>query len=148
MTHHEPHHTGAEPGHERSDIRFRVVGALTIGIVALGLVGVVSSYLLFGYFSARATRADRPPSPVGDARPTPPGPRLQTDPYSDYARLRADEEAMLHSYDWVDRDLGLVRIPVERAMAVLAERGLPTPTPAPTPTPEPTPARTGRGARR
>ena len=39
--------------------------------------------------------------------------------------LRARDAAALHEYAWVDRDAGVVRIPIERAIAVLAERGLP-----------------------
>jgi DNA-binding GntR family transcriptional regulator len=40
--------------------------------------------------------------------------------------MLAAETAILHSYGWVDRDAGIVRIPIERAIEILAERGLPT----------------------
>jgi len=39
--------------------------------------------------------------------------------------MRADENKILSSYDWVDRDHGVVRIPIERAIEILADRGLP-----------------------
>jgi cytochrome c oxidase cbb3-type subunit III len=39
--------------------------------------------------------------------------------------MRATEDAVLHSYGWVDQAAGIVRIPIERAMELLAERGLP-----------------------
>ena len=47
--------------------------------------------------------------------------------------LRATEDASLTTYGWVDRDTGVVRIPIERAMDLLAERGLPTGPETPTP---------------
>ena len=31
---------------------------------------------------------------------------------------------MLHSYGWVDQQAGIVRIPIDRAMTLLTERGL------------------------
>ena len=35
------------------------------------------------------------------------------------------EEAALNSYGWVDKDAGIVKIPVDRAMEILAKKGLP-----------------------
>jgi hypothetical protein len=40
--------------------------------------------------------------------------------------VRAEEQEKLSSYGWVEPNAGVVRIPVERAMELLAERGLPT----------------------
>jgi hypothetical protein len=54
-----------------------------------------------------------------------PGPRLQIKAPLDLARLRAAEDLNLHSYGWIDRNLGTVRIPIDRAMQLLLERGLP-----------------------
>jgi hypothetical protein len=60
------------------------------------------------------------------------------------AEWRGKEAARLTSYGWVDKDAGVAHIPVERAMAVVAEQGLPvgepTETPTPTVAPTPTPA--------
>ena len=61
----------------------------------------------------------------------PPEPRLQLapghqiHPLDDLKRLRADEDALLHSYGWVDRNAGIVHIPIERAKELLVRRGLP-----------------------
>ena len=54
-----------------------------------------------------------------------PTPRLQDDDVRDMNMLRANEDKLLHGYMWLDKNNGAVRIPVERAMEVLAERGLP-----------------------
>jgi hypothetical protein len=41
------------------------------------------------------------------------------------ANLRAAEEADLDSYGWIDRNSGTVHIPIDRAMQLLLQRGLP-----------------------
>ena len=55
----------------------------------------------------------------------PPEPRLQTNPREDLRTLRAKEDELLGSYGWVDKNAGVVRIPIEDAMKLTVERGLP-----------------------
>jgi hypothetical protein len=55
----------------------------------------------------------------------PPGPRLQVRPQIDLATFRARENAILTTYAWVDKEHGIARIPVEEAMRLVAEQGLP-----------------------
>jgi hypothetical protein len=50
-----------------------------------------------------------------------PGPRLQVNDEADLAELRAEEAKKLQGYQWVDRKAGVVRIPVEQAMRLLAD---------------------------
>lgn len=52
-----------------------------------------------------------------------PEPRLQADPTADLRRFEAGQRARLTDYAWVDRTQGLVRIPIERAMALIAAQG-------------------------
>ncbi|HZU10260.1 MAG TPA: hypothetical protein VFA02_10195 [Pseudacidobacterium sp.] len=55
-----------------------------------------------------------------------PTPRLQGDDGDrDTADLHAREDLLLENYSWVDRSKGTVRIPIERAMELIAQRGLP-----------------------
>jgi hypothetical protein len=55
-----------------------------------------------------------------------PAPRLQTDDGDqDVADLHAREDLLLNHYSWVDASQGKVRIPIERAMELIAQRGLP-----------------------
>jgi hypothetical protein len=56
--------------------------------------------------------------------PPPPSPRLQVSPHADLARINASEDAQLDSFGWVDRDRQIARMPIDRAMQLLAERGL------------------------
>ena len=54
-----------------------------------------------------------------------PSPRLQVDPADDLAALRRAEDERLSSYGWIDRDRTTLHIPIDRAMALTAQRGLP-----------------------
>lgn len=55
-----------------------------------------------------------------------PRPNLQLNPHEDLLALRAREDEELTNYGWIDRKAGVVRIPIKRAMELIAERGLPT----------------------
>ncbi len=68
-------------------------------------------------------------------------------PPPNLSAFRAQEDALLASYGWVDKDLGRVRIPLAEAMRIVAERGLPSFLPTPPPAPAPT-APPGKGAAR
>jgi len=55
-----------------------------------------------------------------------PTPRLQTDDGNqEIADMHARESMLLDHYSWIDRGQGKVRIPIERAMELIAQRGLP-----------------------
>jgi len=53
------------------------------------------------------------------------GPRLQVDDERDLLEMHRMEEPKLHGYVWVNKDQHVVQIPVERAMEILVQRGLP-----------------------
>jgi hypothetical protein len=55
-----------------------------------------------------------------------PTPRLQTDDGNqEIAEMHAREDLLLNYYSWVDRSGGKVRIPIARAMEIIAKNGLP-----------------------
>jgi hypothetical protein len=62
-----------------------------------------------------------------------PSPQLEVDERSQLDKIRIDEAETLSTYDWVDQKAGTVRIPIDRAMDLLAQRGLPVRTQAPNP---------------
>jgi hypothetical protein len=84
-------------------------------------------YVLFGYFNSREQLQTAVEYPLAAAQGhrEPPEPRLQTTPRQDLADLRAKEDDMLTSYGWVDKNAGVVRIPIDAAMKLTLERGLP-----------------------
>ena len=55
-----------------------------------------------------------------------PQPRLETDERGQLDSIRIKEEETLNSYGWVDESAGVVHIPIQQAMQLLVEQGLPT----------------------
>jgi hypothetical protein len=129
-THTEPRsqRSPREP-YERRDLSPRVIGLFLAGLVLATAAVLLLNWGLFDYFATRQTRTDQPPSPLADVRQIPPEPRLQVSGAADLAAFRAKEEAELKSYGWIDRNAGIVRIPIDRAMDLLLQRGLPTTPP-------------------
>ena len=155
MSMHEPNNSGREPeeidtskGFESSDVR--VSGVVTF-LISLAIFAVVTAVLAYGIgkvLNARMAREDGPPSkwsrtvdmrPLGDLASSAemqnkmaemtqkfPTPRVQTDDGNqDVADLHAREDLLLDNYSWVDGTHAKVRIPIERAMELIAQRGLP-----------------------
>ena len=59
-----------------------------------------------------------------------PTPRLQTDDGNqEIAEMHTREDLLLDNYSWIDRSSGKVRIPITRAMQIIAEHGLPVRSP-------------------
>ena len=84
-------------------------------------------WLLFGYFASRESQLAAREFPLAAEQQNrlPPEPRLQTNPRQDLADLRRREDAILSTYGWVDKNAGVVRIPIDEAMKLTLERGLP-----------------------
>ena len=116
--------------HELRDMGYRGLFALMGLLAVLVVVAWLSMEALFGFFEGRRERSTPPPSPLVDTV-TPLQPRLETEPGALLEELRMAEDALLGSYAWTDRASGTVRIPIERAIDVIAERGLPPVTSAP-----------------
>jgi hypothetical protein len=95
-----------------------------VGMILIAITLHVGLWAMFDFFATSAQRQDIAPPPVFSTAP-PPGPQLEVDPAADLARVRSREEALLDSYDWVDRQHGIVRIPIDRAMDLLLQQGLP-----------------------
>ena len=54
-----------------------------------------------------------------------PNPKLEEDELGQFKSILAGQEETLNSYGWVDEKAGVARIPIDRAMDLLAQRGLP-----------------------
>jgi hypothetical protein len=127
----DPRHPEPPPevsiGHEERDVSARAIALSALTLAVVCAVVFVLMQVLFNFFAARESRHTVAPSPLAGAYglKQPPEPRLQTSPLEDLQALRARAAAALDSYAWVDREAGVVRLPIERAIAVLAERGLP-----------------------
>jgi len=131
--------TSLEAGHEKSDVSIGAIVKFGIGLAVAAAVIHVALWGLFELLEAREAKRDAPLPPLAAAglRRTPPEPRLEPDALLPRRRMVAEEDAALTTYGWVDREAGIVRIPIERAMELLAERGLPPSKPMPPVTPVP-----------
>jgi hypothetical protein len=111
-----------EPQYEKGDVQFRGILIFAIALV----VGVVLTLVLVG--GMIALLAQHPPSsmrasPTGTPSVVPPPPLLQAQPWEDLRRYREEQSRILSNYAWIDRNAGVVRIPIERAMELVIERG-------------------------
>ena len=128
---HLPHASGhaenPEVHHEGTDVNIRGIFGFAFGLLATAIVIHLLVFILFRYFTAREARAVPAEFPlaVGAGPRLPPEPRLQTSPRQDLSDLRASEDQVLTSYGWVDKSAGVVRIPIEQAIKLTLERGLP-----------------------
>ena len=124
-------------GHEEHDVDTVVVTRFGIG---LALIMIATLFLVWGLFNffikgEGGAYTAAPPLSAGATAGVrvPPQPRLQDKPTADLKQVRAAEDQALHSYGWVDPAKTTVRIPIERAMDIVAQRGLPARTQAPPP---------------
>ena len=122
MAHDEP-----AARHEESDVNVRGVLGFAAGLLVTAVLIQFMVWLLFVYFSGREAARVVPEYPLaaGEQTRVPPEPRLQTNPREDLRALRAREDAVLNSYGWVDKTSGVVRIPIDEAIKLTVQRGLP-----------------------
>jgi hypothetical protein len=117
----QPHHD-----HERKDVDvlslFMIVFILFVACIVIFFVVVgMMHYFKLHEPSKTAGQANIPATRATEFPP----PRLEVKPGASLVELRAAEAVDLNSYGWVDRNAGTVRIPIDRAMQLILERGLP-----------------------
>jgi hypothetical protein len=143
-----PQHIDASQGYEQSDVK---ITGILVFLVSLGIFVAVTALVCYGIgkvLNARMNKEDGPNSKwtktvdvrqLGNLPSNPalqnkiseltqdfPTPRVQLDDGNqDLAVLHAREDLLLDNYTWADQSKGKVRIPIERAMQILAQRGLP-----------------------
>jgi hypothetical protein len=144
-----PANSTGNGGYERRDIG--VAGVLYF-LAGLVVAGVLIHFVVSGLYSLLEQRSQSQQAPVSplvmnapvDTRKLPtdyrdylkqtfPSPQLEVDERSQLDKIRIDEAETLSTYDWVDQKAGTVRIPIDRAMDLLAQCGLPVRTQAPNP---------------
>jgi hypothetical protein len=123
------HPNAPHAGHETTDVNVWAVGKFAIGLV---IVCVVSIGLLFGLLKFFQSREETSVANTVEPVKLFPEPQLQKTEILDLKALHAEEDKLLNGYAWVDPKQGIVRIPVDRAIEVLAKRGLPSRSEVPT----------------
>lgn len=112
-------------GHELRDLSPKNIALFGLALAILLVVVVIVTYWLHEHYTIVQVRTQAPPSPLSSAREPTPEPRLSVTPGEDVKALRAAEDSILKSYAWIDAKNGIVRIPVDRAIEILGQRGLP-----------------------
>ena len=134
-------HNSAGHGHgdyERSDIG---VSGILYFLAGLALAGLVTYFIvdgLYHFLDRRSAETQTPVSPLVTNAPVDtrhiqkdypqgafPDPKLEEDERGQLNGIRLTEEQTLSSYDYIDQKAGTVRIPIDRAMDLIAQRGLP-----------------------
>lgn len=135
---HEQHAHDKAPGsnpevsHERRDVNVFQISAFGIGLLLGCIVVVFAMWAMFDYLYLRedSKNAGNPNAAMmNQKQTTPPEPHLQPEPGEPGPKeqlkdLRADEDAILSSYGWLDPNKGTVRIPIDLAIDMVAQKGL------------------------
>jgi hypothetical protein len=145
---HSPEEMDVSAGYEKSDVR---ITGIVVFLTALAVFVVVTALICYGIgyaINAHMKKEDGPRgkwaktvdvTTLGNLASSPelqnkmatmtqqfPTPRLQTDDGNqEIADLHAKEDLLLENYTWADQSQGKVRIPIERAMELIAQQGLP-----------------------
>jgi hypothetical protein len=116
---------GRQEGYERSDADVRNLLKFGLSLFVILVAVLISMRWTFFYF-AKSQQLGPPASPFEDARVLPPQPRLQPHPHLDLQAYCDAQINELNTYGWVDQQNEVVRIPVDRAMDLIIQRGLPS----------------------
>ena len=100
---------------ETRDVTPRLAALLAALAVAM-LAACALIVLLIAPQSLHIPKIDLPPAPE---------PTLQLSPRADMERFQAEQMAELESYGWVDREHGIGRIPIGKAMEKVVQDGIP-----------------------
>jgi len=114
----------AGEGYEARDADAVSVALAAVLVLLVAFLVALVAGGLFQYLSRRALSRDERGSAM-EAQKQFPEPRLQVAPEQDLKVFHAREDAELQTYGWIDKQAGVVRIPIERAMDLLLEKGLP-----------------------
>ncbi len=118
-------HQHQERDYEDKDIPLKPI------LVALFLTAIFTAVVFFAIrfmmakFEHQTAQLDQPSSKFATERLLPPAPLLQVDEKRTWDEQQVLNAKQLHDYGWVDKSAGIVQVPIERAMQMVVEKGLP-----------------------
>ena len=121
---HEPPHAVQSEGYERRDANIPALLKFALGLALLIAVTLVAMKWTFSIFD-KLMPLGAPAAPFEQARQLPPSPMIQAAPHMELKDYCAAQQKNVEGYAWVDQQQGTVRIPVDRAMDLILEKGLP-----------------------
>ena len=120
----ERHPQRGEEGYERADANVRRLYQFGASLAILIIVVMWAMVHTYNFF-AKHESLGPPASPFENQRELPPQPRLQPHPATDLKRYCEMEQQQLSTYGWMDQQTGVVRVPVDRAIDMVLQKGLP-----------------------
>jgi hypothetical protein len=134
----KPENSTGYGSYEHQDLQPSGIVYFLLSLVVVTVICMFGLKGLYAYLDHRERATQTPPNPLmkqapGDTRHVAPGypetafpsPRLEEDERGQLNSILVGQEKKLYSYGWVDQSAGTVRIPIDRAMDLLAQRGLP-----------------------
>ncbi len=116
---------GSDNKDVQNHARVRVFAAAFAALICLAAgLDLTVRFVVSRLLTARQ-KAELAPVTFYPAENAPPEPRLEANPIQDLQDLHKKEDALLNRYRWIDKPKGIVQIPVDRAIVLLAQRGLP-----------------------
>jgi hypothetical protein len=118
--------TPSDAEYEHTDIEPGIAGKFAVWLAIAMVISGAIVYGTFWLFEGREQVANQMSQqfPLAAGQPKePPTPRLQTQPFKDLYQLKTTQLEKLNSYGWVDQGAGVVHIPIDEAMRLVAERG-------------------------
>jgi len=129
MSQHETHsNPNAGPGYETADVHVAPISKFIIGLVCLMFLGMFLAWLSFKllHFRYEMNYADMKSTKLQETRQIPPGPLLQVTNHDDLLSFREQESKEVKGHaTWLDKNAKVVRLPIDRAIDLVSERGLP-----------------------
>ncbi|HXZ14166.1 MAG TPA: hypothetical protein VEG64_17400 [Candidatus Sulfotelmatobacter sp.] len=113
-----------EDSYERTDAHIGALLQFAFWLAVVIIASALGMKWMFSYF-ARVQKLGPPASPFENVRVLPPNPKLQVEPRAELEGYREADRELLATYGWVDKHNGVVRIPIDRAMDLVLQRGLP-----------------------
>ena len=113
-------------GHEANSLRVRELVVFAAALVGVTVLVLVSLSLVMREFSGEEKQLESLALPrfAGDTGGFP-APKIQPDPAEELTKMKREDLGRLNEYGWTDRAAGIAHIPVDRAIDILAQRGLP-----------------------
>jgi len=143
VNHHTEPDNNPTVAHEHTDADSHAITRFGIGLTFLIVASQLLLWWVFDHFSEREAKlSPHVPAIVRMQAPTqPPEPRLQgstplqldprvhdafdLNPRLDLRQMRQNEDAFLNHYGWIDPDHGIVHVPIDKALDIVAQTGLP-----------------------
>jgi|SRR5271165_561763 len=122
MDHPSENHTNGV-GHETKEVSVPFVFASLIALIIGAFLAALLAVGIFQFFKATYHPDQAAKEAVTQVPPTP---RIEEHPAEQLQSIRAREDHVLSTYALIDKDRGIVRVPIDKAIDMLAAKGVPT----------------------